>query len=70
MSKPAIVEQIEEGMELWEKTVGLKPNNCYLGVEQVNAWAHAFDGNEEEGNEILDINIYAVRSKNHLGFGV
>ena len=62
-----IIEQIQEGMELWEKTVGLKPNNCYLGVEQVNAWAQAVGDND---GEIVDINIYAVRSKNHLGFGV
>jgi hypothetical protein len=66
MSESLIVQQIEEGMMLWKQSVGIVPNTCYLGVEQINEWAQ--QANEDLTS--LDIAIVAVRAQSYLGFGV
>jgi hypothetical protein len=62
----SIVEQITDGMELWEKAVGLKPNVCYLGKYEMEQWLLAND----KDLKMLDITFQQVSARNYLGFGV
>ena len=80
-----IVDQIQEGMMLWKKTVGIVPSTCYLGQDEAEQWDRECNkpdlvigikvfGDASTRNHLeitsVDIDIRRVTDRSYMGFGV